>query len=371
MELRPPPPGGRPFAAVEIHDCASAAREAWAQLQGQGGAFQTMDFVAAWAEAFEARLAIAVARGRAGAPVALLPLHVRRWGPVRVASFAGGGWANYHFGLFRRAGDWRREDVEALLREAGKLAGVDLFAFTHQPASWEGRANPLLLLPARPSPNEAFASALPARHADWLDRHFSRATQKKQRKKARKLEVFGEVRRMRAGGEAEARACLDALYAHKAAQARARNEPDPFADPRSRRLLLRLAAEGVMETHALVAGERIAATFGALVHEGRLSGLVVSYDPSPEIAAASPGEWLLIETAGEAIARGLSTFDLGAGESRYKKELCEIEEPLFDSAFPVTPLGRLAGALYLRARAAQGWIKHRPALLRLARRLRG
>jgi CelD/BcsL family acetyltransferase involved in cellulose biosynthesis len=361
----------RPFARVESHGEIGPAREAWAGLEAAGGAYQRLDFIAAWAEAFTARLAVVVARDEAGAAVALLPLRVRRFGPLRVAAFAGGAWANYHMGLFRNPDGWRADDVGALLRAAGQSAGVDLFAFSHQPARWEGRDNPLLLLPARESPNVAFAGALAATHADWIDAHFSRATQKKLRKKARKLEAFGALRHARAADGAEARAFLDALYAHKAAQARARGEPDPFACARARALLGRLAEDEILEMHALIAGGRIAATFGALPGGRRLSGLVVSYDGAPEIAAASPGEWLLIEVARDAIARGFQTLDLGVGESRYKRELCEIEEPLYDAAFAVTPLGRLGGAAYLASRATLGWIKRRPKLLRLARRLRG
>ena len=112
------------------------------------------------------------------------------------------------------------------------------------------------------------------------------------------------------------------------------------------------------------------ATFGALSGGGRLSGLIVSYDGAPEVAAASPGEWLLIEVVKDAIARGFRTFDLGVGQSRYKSELCEVEEILVDGAFAVTPLGRLGEIAYFGARAGLGWLKRRPRLFHFARRLR-
>jgi CelD/BcsL family acetyltransferase involved in cellulose biosynthesis len=362
----------RPFAGVECFRDIAGARAAWAELAAEGSAYQRQDFVAAWAQTFRARLAIVVARDEAGAAAALLPLHVRRFGPLRVAAFAGGGWANFHMGLFRRGIDWSPEDVATLLSAAAKAAGVDLFAFSHQPSDWDGRDNPLCGLPVRRSPNAAFASALPPTHMEWLDAHFSRATQKKQRKKARKLEAFGAVAHVRARSEAEAQRFLDALLAHKAEQARARGEADEFAGAEVRHLLRRLANgdEPAMEMHALVAGERVAAVFGALSHHGRLSGLVVSYDGAPEVAAASPGEWLLIEVVKDAIARGFHTFDLGIGESRYKSEICEIEVALYDGAFAATALGRLGVPLFFAARAALGRLKRQPRLFRLARRLR-
>ncbi len=361
----------RPFASVEVCGGLAAAREAWDELSATAGAYQTYDFAEACAQAFGRRLAIVVARDAAGRPVALLPLRLTRLGPLTLAGFLGGSWANYHLGLFRPGVSWAAEDVAALLREAGARARADLFAFLNQPSRWEGLDNPLALMPHAPGPNPAFASALPRSLGDWLDARFSRASQKKLRKKARKLEAFGPVSHVRAETPEAAARFLAAFLAHKAAQALARRARDPFAQPQARDLLSRLAASEAMEMHALLAGERIVATFGALAGGRRLSGLVVSYDGDKEVAAGSPGEWLLIEVVRDAIARGFQTFDLGVGESRYKREICEIEERLFDTAFGVTPLGRAAAAAYLGGRKAMGAIKRRPRLFRWLQRLRG
>jgi CelD/BcsL family acetyltransferase involved in cellulose biosynthesis len=213
---------------------------------------------------------------------------------------------------------------------------------------------------------------LPGAHADWLDAHFSRATQKKLRKKARKLEAFGPMRLVRAADEAEAARFLDAFFAHKQAQARARSEADMYARRAVADLLRALVAgpDAPMEMHALLAGDRIVATFGALPGGARLSGLVVSYDIAPEVAVASPGEWMLIEVARDAIARGFQTLDLGVGASRYKGEICEIEEVLRDTAVGVTPLGRLAAPFYHVWRGAKGLIKRHAGLRQRAERVR-
>jgi CelD/BcsL family acetyltransferase involved in cellulose biosynthesis len=351
-----------PFSAVDIVFDPEAAGAVLAALAARGGAYQSAGFVDAWARAFGARLAVAVARDEAGETVAALPLHLTRWGPLRVARFAGGGWANYQFGLFRVPADWRGRDVRAFLRRAAKTAGVDLFAFMHCPLETAGAANPLLTLPGTPSPSPALATRLPAAHADWLDAHFSRATQKKLRKKLKKLEAFGEVAFRRAGQTGEGRRFLDALLAHKAAQARARGEPDLFAEAAVRDLLGRLVENAALEMHALTAGERVVAVFGAMASGRRLSGLVLSHDIAEDVAAATPGVQLVAEAARDAIARGFDTLDLGVGDSRYKRETCEIEEPLRDLALGATPLGRLAAPLYLAVRAAMRAIKRRPAL---------
>ncbi len=365
----------RPFAAVETHDDFDRAHAAWGELDAVAGAYQTLAFARAWGATLgrRAKPLIVVARDAAGRVVALLPLYSFRLGPLKVARFIGGAWANYHFGLFRPGPDWRVDDVTALLEAAAAEARIDLFAFSHQPLQWEGVANPLALLPSRPSPDSAFATALRDPHSAWMETHFSRAAQKKMRKKTRKLEAFGALRHRRAESKDEAAAFLTAFLAQRADHAKAREEPDPFARPAVGDLLRRLAfgPEPILELHALLAGERIAAVFGAMPGGRRLSGLIISYDADPEIAAASPGELLLSEVARDAIARGLETLDLGAGASRYKSSICEIEEPLLDSAVGVTALGRLAAPVYLLWRSALGAVKRRPRLLRMAKRFRG
>jgi CelD/BcsL family acetyltransferase involved in cellulose biosynthesis len=366
----------RPFAAVETHVDFEHARAAWGELETAGaGAYQTLAFARAWAATLGRWTTpmIVVARDAAGRPVALLPLYSRRLGPLKLARFIGGPWANYQLGLFRTWADWRADDVEALLKAAAGQTGVDLFAFSYQPLQWEGAANPLALLPSRLGPDVAFATLLRGSHAEWMDAHFSRATQKKMRKKARKLEAFGAVCHRRAGTEAEAEGFLKAFLAHRSDHAKARDEPDPFARPRVVALLRRLALgpKPILELHALLAGERIAAVFGAILGGRRLSGLIISYDADPEIAAATPGELLLSELARHSIGRGLQTLDLGAGASRYKSSICEIEEPLLDSGLGVTALGELAASAYLLWRSALGAVKRRPRLLRLAKRFRG
>ena len=353
----------RAFATVETHADPALVRADWLELEPTAGGYQSLRFTAAWGQAFAARLCVVVARDAAGRAVALLPLHLKRLGPLTVARFAGESWANYHMALFRPGLRWRRDDLAALLSAAGAAAGISLFAFSNQPARWEGADNPLGRLFGGVSPSAAFATSLAGGPQEWLDAHFSRATQKKLRKKARKLEALGPVRHVRAEGAAEAGRFLDACFAHRAAQARERDEPDPFAGGQVSALLHGLVANGALEMHALLAGERVAATFGALAQGGRLSGLVVSYDAAPEIAAASPGEWLLIEVVRDCLVRGFATFDLGVGESRYKREICEIEEALSDTAFGVGPLGRLVAPLWLAGRAAMGAVKRRPALM--------
>jgi CelD/BcsL family acetyltransferase involved in cellulose biosynthesis len=374
---------GRAFATVDVSGDFDAVAGAWAEIAAASLAspYQSLAFARAWAETIGAGRGvtpmIVVARDAAGAAAALLPLGRFRRGPLHLATFLGDRFANYQMGLFRADVEWPRHEIDALLRAAADQARprLDAFVFINQPHAWRGADNPMAAIARQPSPSAAYASALPASHAEWLAR-FSASARKKMRKKLRKLEAIGPVSRARAAGEVEIRAAFEAFVGQKRARARSLGLRSEFDDPATIALLRRLAApaspagDGALEMHTLRAGERIVAVFGGLADRRRLSGLILSFDVAPEVAAASPGEYLVTEIARDAIARGLAEFDLGIGEARYKSECCETTEPLFDSALAVTRLGRLATAGFLVARALKRRVKRSPRLFALAFSLR-
>ena len=104
------------------------------------------------------------------------------------------------------------------------------------------------------------------------------------------------------------------------------------------------------------------------------TGSAASLSPTTAILksrARSPGELIVHAVVRDAIARGFKTFDLGVGEARYKEDACEAEEELFDSAFAITPLGRVAALAFMAKQRAKRRIKHSPRLLALFVRRRG
>jgi CelD/BcsL family acetyltransferase involved in cellulose biosynthesis len=373
-----PRPAVRPrpresFASIEVSDDFDAVAGAWAEIAAASRAspYQSLAFARAFSETIGAASGmtpmIVVARDTAGTVTALLPLGRFRRGPAHVATFLGDRFANYHMGLFRAGVDWRRGEIEALLRAAAAAARprLDAFVFINQPPEWRGAPNPTATIDPRPSPSAAFATTLPGSHDEWLER-FSASARKKMRKKLRKLEAIGPVSLARASGAGEVGAVLQSFLAQKRARARALGLRSEFDRTPTIALLERLAVTDALELHALRAGERIIAVFGGLADRRRLHGMILSFDIAPEVAATSPGEFLVTEVARSAIARGLEAFDLGVGEARYKSECCETTEPLFDSALAITPLGRAAAAVFLGARALKRRVKQSPRWLALA-----
>ncbi len=369
------------FASVEILDNFEDAGAAFAEIEtvARASAYQSIEFAWVWSETIGADLAISplivVARDEGGVATALLPLGRSRVAFLERAEFLGGRMANFQMGLFHPDYDWTSEAVATLLRRAALVARprIDFFTFASQPERWRDTINPLTRLDCQPSPSFAYSSALPADFATWLEARFSRPSRKKLRKKAARLAAMGGFAHRRANDAEETSLMLEAFFAQKRARARELGQNDEFAKASVASFLRALAEpqaadRSIFEAHGLFAGERLVAVFGALRHERRLSGLILSHDSAPEVAAASPGELLVIEVVRDAIARGLTEFDLGVGEARYKSECCETTEPLFDSAFGVTFAGRFGAAAYLALRATKRSIKQSPRLLAFARR---
>ena len=198
-------------------------RAAWRELAAGGGAYQSLDFAR--------RLGGGVPRparrrrSRATRPARrwrCCRCMLRRFGPLTVAGFVGDAWANYHMGLFRPGVAWRarrRRGAAARGGRCGRRRPVRVRA----PAGAMGRPRQSACACCRAAAARTRLSPALCRasHAEWLDAHFSRATQKKLRKKARKLEALGAVAHCPRGERRRgARVTSTRCLAHKAAQAR-------------------------------------------------------------------------------------------------------------------------------------------------------
>lgn len=365
-----------PFATVEAYLDAAAVAAAWRDLERAApcSIYQTRRFLEPWAEtlgrAAGLRPCTVLARDRAGHPVALLALGLRRYGPVTIARLLGGKDANLQLALLRPASGWTRASLLLLLREAARLSGADVVVFTNQPHAYGGEANPLACLPHRASPSAAYGTALPASGEALFAAKLSKDTRKKLRKKEAKLAALGGVRHVVAGSAAERAAILDAFLAQKTARFHQRGIASQFGTAAMRAFIERAAATEPpgIELHALLAGERIVATYGGAAQGERWSGMFNSFDADEEIARSSPGDLLLLRLVEHCCARGLRAFDLGVGEARYKAALCDEPIPLFDAAIGFGPFGRAAAALVMAGQGLKGRVKRDPRLLALARR---
>lgn len=374
-------PARRVFARVAVFSDPAEALALWRDLDPElcASFYQSENFVLRWLEYCGRRRGAApffiAAYDASGAGVALLPLALFRFGPLRVAQFIGGGHANYNLGLFRSPAEFSTAELRRLLREAARQApeGPHLYRLLNLPLAWRGAANPLCQLPHRPSADRAYAAALMDDGEAFLAAHLSGEQRKKWRKKAKRLAHMWAVQFLRAETPELAKRVLDAYFEQKSqtlpgfAQASRADGTRAFHEA--------LAASGALELYAMMLDGRIVATFGAGLCGGRLQGLINSYDGDPDIARSSPGNLLIAHVVRDACARKHTAFDLGLGDAPYKTTFCNEIEPMANVILATGVAGALARPLFEAASTLKAMLKRRKRLIgvlgELQRRLKG
>ena len=374
-------PASARFASVTAFTDATAILDAWGELETAApcSIYQTRAFILPWATTLGRKAGLephfVLARDREGAPVALLCLGITRRGPLRIATWLGGKDANFNMPLLQRPSAWTRGEVQRLLREAARACGAsapDVFELPNQPLSWSGIDNAFASLPHSASPSAAYGTRLPATGEALFADKLSKDTRKKLRKKEAKLATLGPVTHIVATSAEDQARILETFLAQKTARFRERGIASDFDAPEMRDFIERASApQGAgIELHALLAGERIVATYGGAAHGRQWSGMFNSFDADEEISKSSPGDLLLMRVMERCCAAGLEGFDLGIGEARYKAALCDEPIELFDVFVPVSLRGR-AYVGFARARqAAKRRIKQDPRLMALLARWR-
>ena len=312
--------------------------------------------------------------------LAILPLVITRRSGIRFAEFIGGKHANYHMGIYTPdfAATLDAPSAMALLADvAAAITGLDAFVFVNQPTLWQGVANPLAALAAGPSPSGAYKLALTSGDCEGtLRRSMSSHAHKKLKNKRNRFATFGTSRVVRAETSEEIARISEAFLSQKAARFAMMGVPDPFADPSVRAFLRQAAAHQgecppALELYSLDVEGRSVATYVGAVQGTRFSGMATSFDMEGEIAKTSPGEILLVDLIKLKCNDGVTVFDLGVGEARYKTTICDDKDDLVDSFLPLTLKGRAFALVAQGKRSAKRRIKASPTLLKLAQRASG
>lgn len=318
-----------------------------------------------------------------GGLVALLPLAITRERGVSHGVFIGDKHSNYHMGLYAPgfASQLDAEQARRMLHEVGAAIGLDALVFLNQPCSWKGIANPAALIAAGPSPSRAYKLALvPGDGEATLKRSMSSHARKKLKNKHNRFKDFGPSALVHATTPEQIERVLDAFLAQKAERFRKMGVADPFAERSVRSFLTQAATASdghkpVVRLYALELGGNYVATYIGAVQGGRFSGMATSFDLSSPTARTSPGEILLSELIRMQCREGVTVFDLGVGEARYKTSFCDDHDDLVDTFVALSLKGRLFTAVAQARRALKRRIKSSPTALKLAQlvagRLRG
>jgi CelD/BcsL family acetyltransferase involved in cellulose biosynthesis len=315
-----------------------------------------------------------------GRLLALFPLVITRRLGTRFAEFIGGKHANYHMALYRSdfAEALDAATARTLLQEIGaEIGGIDALFLINQPTNWRGIANPAARLAAGQSPSRAYKLALEPGDCDGtLRRSMSKHARKKLTTKRNRFAEFGASELVQAQSETEIERVLDAFLAQKAARFAQMGVPDPFAAPAIRDFLRRGATGGsgrppAIELYSLDLAGKSVATYVGAVQRARFSGMATSFDLSSEAARTSPGEILLVELIKRKCQAGLTMFDLGVGEARYKTTICDDSDELVDTYVPLTAKGRAYAGYSQAKRTLKRRIKASPLALKAAQRVLG
>jgi CelD/BcsL family acetyltransferase involved in cellulose biosynthesis len=370
------------ISRIEIFDEPGQAEAIWRgleDLQHFSTPFQRFDFLRPWQQLVGERAGyrpfIVVAFDDERRPLVLLPLTIGESFGSRIASFMGGKHATFNMGLWDRdfAKVATRADLEAVFSAIRERAAVDALAFFQQPLKWQDQPNPLALLPHQPSVNDCPLMTISPEAAP-TDR-ISHSLRRRLGSKERKLKNLAGYRYCVAGDDGEIKRLLDAFFRIKPQRMAAQKLPNVFEEAGVENFIreacmTRLANGGrVIEIHALECDDEVIAIFAGVADGRRFSMMFNTYTISQN-SRYSPGLILVRNIIDHYAERDYRILDLGVGPDDYKRHFCKNSEPIFDCFVSLSLRGRIATAAMSGVNRIKHLVKHTPALLPTARRLR-
>ena len=193
--------------------------------------------------------------------------------------------------------------------------------------------------------------------------------------KERKLQPLPGYRYHVASSEADITRLLDWFFRVKPLRMAEQKLPNVFADPGIedfvRRACTTQLADGshVIDIHALECDEEVIAIFAGVADGHRFSMMFNTYTMSAN-SKYSPGLILMRDIIDHYAERDYRALDLGIGSDDYKRLFCKSDEPIFDSFIPLSQRGRLAAGVMSGLNRTKRLVKHNPALLDMAQKLR-
>jgi CelD/BcsL family acetyltransferase involved in cellulose biosynthesis len=194
--------------------------------------------------------------------------------------------------------------------------------------------------------------------------------------KERKLQSLPGYRYGVAATDAEIKRLLDWFFLVKPLRMAEQKLPNVFAEPGVEEFV-RGACMGqvpgggrAIDIHALECDDEVIAIFAGVADGHRFSMMFNTYTMSDN-SRVSPGLILMRNIVDHHAERGYRALDLGIGSDDYKRQFCKGDEPIFDCFIPLSRRGKMAAAAMSGINRAKHLVKHSPALLHMAQKLRG
>ena len=371
------------IASVDVLDDLGQAETIWRRLEDPqqfSTPYQRFDFLAPWqrlvGERENLRPFIVIAYDIERRPLLLLPLTVGQEHGIRIARFMGGKHTNFNMALWDRdfAAGATGADLDALISAIRARCEVDVLVFSQQPGNWRDLRNPMVLLPRQTSVNDCPLMTIVA-NAPPIAR-ISNSFRRRLKGKERKLSTLPGYRYRIASTPAEIEQLLGAFFRVKPLRMAEQKLPNVFAEPGVEefiRSVCKMPLPGgghVVDIHALECDDEVIAIFAGVADGHRFSMMFNTYTMS-ENSRYSPGLILVRNIVDHYAERGYRALDLGIGSDSYKKLFCKSNEPIFDSFIPLSLRGTIAATAMSSINRAKYVVKHTPALLHAAQKLRG
>lgn len=355
-----------PAQCVEarIYGSVEEADAVWRGLQQDAACGPAQSF--AWTKCWQANVnpdCLAAVLEMNGVPALLLPLEVVAKGFGKMARLPGGSHANCNFPPVARIAnvdaDAARLLIDALHRER---PDIDLVSLDRQLANLDGVANPFLAIDRREHADIALTAPLDGGFEAVLARHNAKRRKKKHRQHAKRYDEAGGWRIVTAEDRPAAIAFLDRFFEVKAERFADAGIHDVFADDKVRSFFRALYGDAVETGRGdfivqglEVDGKTIAVMASSSWH--RTLSIDFMGFAEGDALSTSPGEFMIYEVMEAACEGPTHTFNLGVGDETYKREWCDTEVTLYDSAIPLTTKGHILAAASATSGAAKRFVK--------------
>jgi CelD/BcsL family acetyltransferase involved in cellulose biosynthesis len=168
---------------------------------------------------------------------------------------------------------------------------------------------------------------------------------------------------------------LAAFWPQKAARFAQQGIPNAFAKPGVTDFIRAACLDGLaqgrsaIELYALESVGEILAVVGGVANRERFSVMFNSITAGIH-ARNSPGILLVADIAATCAARGIASFDIGAGHASYKAYFCSEREKRFDSFVPFSARGRALAVACRTSDAALRSLKTSSAVMNVVQTIR-
>jgi CelD/BcsL family acetyltransferase involved in cellulose biosynthesis len=256
------------------------------------------------------------------------------------------------------------------------MTGADLMHLSNQPVNWRSVAHPFLCLPHYAAPDDIrLINIVDGDYESYFANQLARRMRSQLRRKTIKFSEAGAISARRATTPEDVEHFLAAFLEQKSKRLAAQGLDDVFALPGVEEFLREAALSGLsgtggMEMRAFEVNSQPLSIRAGVRHGTHHSLMLQSFDSQNVLSKYSPGECLMAEVLSDSCKQGITSFDFGVGDDRFKKVWSNGLAELFNVTHAVSKKGRLYAGLMQLTGAAARYIKRNPRLFSVAQEAR-